>query len=276
MEKTYKYSYKMGENLLTSLAVYNVGHQKCGPGYQWGPGIRNHYCIHHIISGRGFYSVNGTVHRLSAGDTFILYPDTEVKYYADLEEPWEYAWVGFMGTDAASILRSTDFTKKHPFIENGNIPRRVLRKQLNKIYEVKGNSQESAVAMTGSLYTLLSTCMHYAKKEETTKDIQMSYVEKAKSYISTSYSYPITVEDVAAYVGISRSHLFRSFQTYQQQSPKEYLSCFRIKQACLLLKETSLSIAAIAYSVGFENNLYFSKAFKKQMQMSPSQYRKGY
>ncbi|GAA0269489.1 AraC family transcriptional regulator [Faecalicatena contorta] len=275
LEGTYKYSYKAGENLLTSLSVYNVGHQKCGPGYQWGPGVRNHYCIHHIISGSGFYSVNGSTSRLAEGDTFILYPDTEVRYYADREDPWEYAWVGFMGTDAAPIIRATDFTKEKPFIENGGPPRKILQGQLSRIYEVKGNSHEAAVAMTGALYTLLSTFMHYSGNRESARDIQLSYVEKAKAYISTSYSYPITVEDVASYVGISRSHLYRSFQACQQQSPKEYLSSFRVKQACLLLKETSLSIAAIAYSVGFENNLYFSKAFKKQMLVSPTEYRRG-
>ena len=42
--------------------------------------------------------------------------------------------------------------------------------------------------------------------------------------METNYSYPVTVEDVADYVGISRSHLFRSFQTYMNCSPKEYLS----------------------------------------------------
>ena len=74
-------------------------------------------------------------------------------------------------------------------------------------------------------------------------------------------------------VGISRSHLFRSFQTYMNCSPKEFLSQYRIKQACRLLKETDLSVSAIAYSVGFENNLYFSKAFRKQKQISPTLYR---
>lgn len=69
----------------------------------------------------------------------------------------------------------------------------------------------------------------------------------------------MTVEDVADYVGISRSHLFRSFQTYMNCSPKEFLSQYRIKQACRLLKETDLSVSAIAYSVGFENNLYFQR-----------------
>lgn len=275
MEETYKYSYKVGESLLTSLSVYNVGHQRCGPGHQWGPGIRSHYCIHHIIAGKGYYDVGGNTYSLKSGDTFILYPDTEVKYYADGEKPWEYAWVGFMGTDAASIIRATDFTKGHPFIKNGALPKKDLRRLLNRIYELKGNSHEASVAMTGALYTLLALFMHHCVRKEPLKDIQLAYVEKAKDFILTNYSYPITIEDVAAYVGISRSHLYRSFETFQHQSPKEYLSIFRIKQACRLLKETSLSVSAVAYSVGFENNLYFSKAFKKQMLISPTVYRRN-
>lgn len=274
MEGTYKHSYKVGDNLLTSLSVYNVGHQRCEPGYQWGPGVRSHYCIHHIISGCGYYSVNGQTYLLGAGDTFILYPETEVKYYADMENPWEYAWVGFMGTDAASILHSTDFRKEHPYIGKGAPPGSVLKDGLNRIYEVKGNSREAAVAMTGALYTLLAAFMHYAKGREHTKDIRLMYVEKAGTYISANYSYPITVEAVAAYVGVSRSCLYRAFLACLLESPKEYLSNFRIKQACRLLKETSLPVATIAYSVGFENNLYFSKAFKKCMGTSPSFYRK--
>ncbi len=274
MEGTYKHSYKAGENLPNALSVYNVGHQKCEAGYQWGPGVRNHYCIHHIISGSGYYEVNEEIHHLTAGDTFILYPDTEVKYYADMENPWEYAWVGFLGTDADSLIRATDFSKKYPLILKGILPKRMIQKQLETIYDLKGNDYESAVAMTGALYTLMSVFMHYAVQKETVKDSHMVYVEKACAYINTNYSYPITIEDVASYVGISRSHLFRSFQMYQQQSPKEYLTDFRIKKARHLLRETGLSVAAIAYSVGFENNLYFSKAFKSRMNMSPSEYRK--
>lgn len=112
------------------------------------------------------------------------------------------------------------------------------------------------------------------KKKRKKDDLRQVYVERAKDYIASSYSYPITVEDVADYTGISRSYLFRAFQAYQKQSPKEYLTEYRIRQACHLLRETGLSVASIAYSVGFEDNLYFSKAFKKKMQMSPSQYRK--
>ena len=129
--------------------------------------------------------------------------------------------------------------------------------------------------MTGSLYSLLAVFMHYADKNEPEKDSHVMYVEKAMNYIETNYSYPITVEDIAHYVGISRSHLFRSFQNYMSRSPKDYLSGYRIRQACRLLRETDLSVSTIAYSVGFENNLYFSKAFRKQKGMSPSEYRQA-
>lgn len=274
MTQSYKHSYKAREDLMNSLSVYNVGYQKCEPEYQWGPGVRDHYCIHHILSGRGYYSAGDTSCCLTAGDTFIIYPGAAVKYYADKDEPWEYAWAGFMGADAASIIRNTGFSREMPYILKGKIPVEEIRDGLARIYSMKGNTYEASVAMTGQLYSLLAVFIHYSDREDQEKEIQLTYVEKAESYIGTNYSYPITVEDIADYVGISRSHLFRSFQNYVRKSPKEYLSEYRIKQACHLLKETTLSVSAIAYSVGFGNNLYFSKAFKKQKGIGPSEYRK--
>ena len=100
-----------------------------------------------------------------------------------------------------------------------------------------------------------------------------NYVQKGIEYISSNYSYPITIEDIASYVGLSRSHLFRSFETVLQTSPKEYLTDFRIKQACYLLEHTSLSVTAIANSIGFDNGLYFSKTFHKIKGISPKEYR---
>ena len=275
MSESYKHSYKVGENLLNSLSVYNVGYQRCEPNYQWGPGVRDHYCIHHILSGSGYYCTKNVSKHLEAGDTFILYPGVELRYQADADMPWEYAWAGFMGADAASLIRNTEFSRETPYILKGRIPTEKIRDGLERIYNAKGNTYEAAVAMTGEMYSLLAVFMHYAEHEEKEKAIQLTYAEKAESYIETNYSYPITVEEIASYVGISRSHLFRSFQNYMNRSPKEYLTEYRIKQACRLLRETDLSVSAIAYSVGFENNLYFSKAFRKQKGESPSEYRKS-
>ena len=118
MNNNYKNSYIVKEKELVSLSVYNVGFQKCNSLYQWGPGIRDHYLIHYIISGKGHYTLNGKKHFLSAGDAFLVYPNTEITYQADENDPWEYTWVGFTGSDAAMILRATDFCEEKPFIRN--------------------------------------------------------------------------------------------------------------------------------------------------------------
>ena len=272
MNKNYKNSYKVTEKELVSLSVYNVGFQRCDALHQWGPGIRDHYLIHYIISGTGYYRTGKRTYELHAGDSFLVYPNTEVLYYAAEQDPWEYAWVGFTGSDASMILKATDFSPEKPLIPSTPLGDDIHR-QILHIYDARGNEFEHAVEMTGRLYTMLAMFMHGAT-HTTEQNSANSYVQKGIEYISSNYSYAITVEDIADYVGISRSHLFRSFQNYVRKSPKEYLTEYRIKQACHLLKETSLSVSAIAYSVGFANNLYFSKAFKKQKGIGPSEYRK--
>lgn len=274
MNKNYKNSYKVKEKELISLSVYNVGFQKCQPLYQWGPGIRDHYLIHYIISGSGYYITQNQKFELHEGDTFLVYPNTQVTYYANSTSPWEYCWVGFSGTDAPIIMNSTDFTKGTPIIYNtpqGDI----IKKYFLSIYEARGNEFQHAVRMTGQLYTALSLFMKHAKNQESLNSLQ-SYAHKGIAYINANYSYPITIKDIADYVGLSRSHLFRSFETALHLSPKEYLTNFRMKQACYLLEHSDLSINAIATSVGFENSLYFSKMFHKQKGVSPRSYKKKF
>ena len=271
MNQNYKNSYKVTEKELVSLSVYNVGFQKCDPLYQWGPGIRDHYLIHYIISGKGYYKIKNTTFTLQAGDSFLVYPNTEVLYFADESDPWEYAWVGFTGSDASMILKATDFSPEKPIIREtphgSDIHRQILH-----IYDARGNEFEHAVEMTGRLYTTLALFLKSSAKKDT-QLTSATYVQKSIEYISSNYSYAITVEDIADYVGVSRSHLFRSFESVLGQSPKEYLTDFRMKQACYLLEHSSLSITAIANSLGFDNSLYFSKTFHKQKQMSPKEYR---
>ena len=268
----YKNSYKVTEKELVSLSIYNVGCQKCTPLYQWGPGIRDHYLIHYVISGKGYYKVKNKVFSLNAGDTFLVYPNTEVSYYADEKEPWEYTWVGFTGSDASIILNATDFSPSSPVIQKMPFGDSIHR-QLLHIYDARGNQFEHAVEMTGRLYTMLAMFMHGSSKISD-NNTSVTYVQKGIEYISANYSYNITIEDIANYVGLSRSHLFRSFETVLGQSPKEYLTEFRMKQACYLLEHSSLSITAIANSIGFDNSLYFSKTFHKWKNMSPKEYRK--
>lgn len=273
MADVYKQSFKQNYTNNIELSIFNCGIERCAPGQTWGPGIRDHYLIHYIISGSGTYIVGKQQYHLQSGDTFLVYPNTEVTYFADREDPWEYCWVGFTGSDASIILNATDFTREQPVIKDtpeGD----AIKRQLLHIYDARGNEFKHAVEMTGRLYTALALFMHNATKSTESTSVNQ-YVQKGIEYISANYSYPITVEDIASYVGLSRSHLFRSFETVLGQSPKEYLTEFRMKQACYLLEHSSLSVTAIAISVGFDNSLYFSKTFHRANGLSPREYRQS-
>ena len=271
MSDTFKHSYKPLSKDTISLAVYNVGYQKCTPLYKWGAGVRDHYLIHHIIDGKGYYCACSKTYELKKGDTFIIYPNTEVSYWADANNPWEYYWVGFSGNDEEMLLKSTSFSPDLPVISInfGN----KLKNAFLDIYNSKGNKNYQTIKMTGYLYIALSIIIKKSAVKEIT-DQNTKYVRQAIDFIQYNYSSPVCVNDIALSVGISRSQLHRVFIDKLNMSPMKFLADVRIRKACYLLKNTDLSIKSISISVGFLDNLYFSKVFHKSKGISPSEYRK--
>ena len=81
-----------------------------------------------------------------------------------------------------------------------------------------------------------------------------------------------SIDDIAKAVGVSRSHLYRVFMGSVSQSPIDYLTNYRINEACYLLRNSQLSIAEIAVSVGFFDQFYFSRVFKKIKGVPPSKF----
>lgn len=272
MADEFKSSNKVKERSVVSLSVYNVGNQKCTPGYEWGPGIRDHYLIHYVSSGKGTYTVHGITYELEAGDAFLVRPNTEISYRADNKEPWTYYWVGFAGADAGTILDATDFSGKADVIRGISYGDQV-KMHLIRINDSFGNSFAHTVHMTGELYLLLTVLVENAAAAAPVIIDEAEQIRIALDYIDSRYSYPISVENIASYVGVSRSTLFRQFRKYLGISPKEYLDSYRIRRAEYLLRHTDLTIGSISVSVGYDNGLYFSKVFKKATGYTPSTYR---
>lgn len=271
MKNTFKKSYRLEGASYLSLSVYTTGIQKCEPLHQWGPGIRNHYLIHHIVSGKGYYKVNDNIWELHAGDTFLAFPYSEITYYADQKDPWEYYWVGFQGDDADEIIQKSLFSHEKPVLiqsDQGSL----VKEALYDIYSSRGSQYKNSLLMTSMLYRALALFLPDST-DHSSHDLYSSYVTSAVEYIHHNYSYTITIDDIASYIGISRSHLFRAFKLHTGTSPKEYLTNYRIAQACNLLKQSDLSIQSVANSVGFDNGLYFSKVFHQKKGMTPSQWR---
>ena len=95
-----------------------------------------------------------------------------------------------------------------------------------------------------------------------------------KHVIETHYNKDhLSIQEIADDLNVHRSYLTTIFKEFHQISPKEFLYSVRMQRAQQLLTNTDESIKIVAYSVGFSDPLYFSKAFKAYSQLTPSQYR---
>lgn len=271
MADVYKQSFKQNYTSNIELSIFNCGLERCSPGHTWGPGIRDHYLIHFVVAGKGTFEVGGRTWEVSTGDLFFARPNQLIRYTADEQQPWEYSWVGFNGACAHKLTSQLPFTDSEP-VHHAQDPDGIYQ-ALKNIYQSRGLQPQDEAAMVGYLYLFIAALM---KETSTVKPHSTSsssqYVLNAIKYIQFNYSHDISIDDVAKSVGVSRSHLYRVFMLNVGQSPIDYLTEYRINEACKLLRAGNLSIAEVAVSVGFFDQFYFSRVFKRAKGVPPSKY----
>lgn len=98
-------------------------------------------------------------------------------------------------------------------------------------------------------------------------------VERVKGYIDDNYMKKISLNELANIAGFSVSYLSKIFKEETQKSISAYINHVRIENAKKLLRTTDISLVELAYVVGFEEQSYFTKVFKKLEGVSPGKYR---
>lgn len=98
-------------------------------------------------------------------------------------------------------------------------------------------------------------------------------IAKAIKYVEEKISDPdFSVEDLSHEVGMSRVHLYKKLISLTGKSPIEFIRTIRLQHAAQLLEKSQLTVAEVAYKVGFNNPKYFAKYFKEQFNILPSLY----
>jgi two-component system response regulator YesN len=100
-------------------------------------------------------------------------------------------------------------------------------------------------------------------------------LEKSRNYINEHYAEgDISLNTVAEFVGLSPNHFSTVFSQETGETFIERLTGTRLQKAKELLKATTTRASEIAYMVGYNDPHYFSYVFKKNVGMSPSEYRR--
>lgn len=281
--KHYDECYFVDYDSYDDLSLYEVGCQKCLPSYSFGPIIRNNYVLHYIISGEGTLFLDEKEFHVSAHQAFITQPFLPAFYQADADNPWNYIWIHFNGQKAMDLLHRAGITRDHPVFIAQNTASDASAMQYNAcdleqcLLDIL-HHPENEYYCIGTLYRIFQILIdtNSSKSEPSDTDCQLNYIRIVVNYIRKKYADPIHIQEIADYCGLDRSYLSKLFKNATNYSPQEYLIYVRMNKAKKLLKQEDLSIQNIAYSVGYPDPFAFSKIFKKEVGLSPSQYRENH
>ena len=113
-----------------------------------------------------------------------------------------------------------------------------------------------------------------SSKELTISEIDEEFLNKVIDLIEKNIDNAnFDMESFSKNLNVSSSQLYRKIKGIAGVSPNEFIRTYRLREAAKMIKESSLTMTEIAYKVGFNDSLYFSKCFKKQYGVAPSKYR---
>ena len=258
--------------IVCSCGNYRIHKVEKIPTYR--PKGRLDYQILYIASGRAhFFFKEGEETVVTAGHMVLYRPKEMQKYVYYTKDQTDVYWVHFTGSQVKSLLKEHHFPAKDHIIDCGTLPEyaRIFQTMIQEMQLRKPHYQELLNVL---FKQLLITVSRQLLTETTLTSYVQSEIDHAIRYFLTHYNEEINIEEIAASHNMSTSWFIRNFKQYTGMTPLSYILKIRITNAQHLLETTSYNVTEIASFVGYDNPLYFSRLFKNQTGLSPSEYRK--
>ena len=245
------------------------------------------YELVYVVEGFCLHDAYGGVTLLMEGDLFILRPGVAHRYFGNRVTTiyncvfsqqalggWQERLARLPGLER---LFSENPKDRAPRIHLSLSERKRVHKLLRGMLE---ECEERPIGwemrLSGMLISLLvdysrAFCEHVGTEKD--NEAYSIYVAQALTYIDEYYTDPdLSVRAIAAHVGVSGDYLSRQFRQVLGIAAQEYLKRYRFARAMALL-QTELPVGEVASQVGFRSLCHFSREFKKEMGVTPSQYR---
>jgi len=230
------------------------------------------FIVLYCADGRGVLKTNQSSWSVERGDLFILPPGTAHHYKADRETPWSLFWCHFRGSLALDLYEHIDFDDNELVIRQLNYLSLLAR--FNDLVEIARNSYSIAGFIHAGnqlrqILTLIERLKHTKQKTQTG-----IILPKIQQYMRENLNKHLSLEDLALLSHLSKYHFSRKYQLLTGFSPVQHFIHLKMEHACFLLDQADMSISEVAFELGYDDALYFSRVFRKINNISPSQYRK--
>lgn len=231
--------------------------------YQW------FFCIR----GQGELYIDNCRCHIAPGQGFLIYPDTG-HFYRGLTDDWTLHIFAFGGSVCRDMLRSLHMGSSGAchFSDRTVFENHIL--SLLRLHEHSYGSR--ALAFSKECYSFLidlSQCMTHSCEVTYAQDHPI--VLKLVTYMENHYADSISLDTLSELVHLSKDYMCALFKKTTGQTLIHALTNIRIGRARQqLILYPDKKIAAIARECGYESPAYFGKIFKREVGMTPDQYRK--
>ena len=240
--------------------------------YHWDNRVRknSYVLLQYTISGKGSFQTPDHTYPQQAGDLFLVQVPGDSQYsLPDDSECWDVLYLEFSSECLPLLYHIHQSCGPAFHLEASS----TLPEQMKQLYaDAISNQLASVFDNSKAAYAFLLDLADYALEHPA---LSSPRVTLAKNYLDSNYyNTDLNLDEVADAIGLSKYHLCREFNHLYGISPGKYLANLRLQKSCaLLLQNRQHTIAEIASMVGFSNDNYFCKVFRKAFGTTPTQYR---
>lgn len=224
--------------------------------------------LFYVTDGTGILTVNNKKTTLTVGDIFFLFPG--MSFSVTERKDFACIYISFLGMRANMIMDRLAITPYNHFFPGFPEMRAFWKSALHQ-----GEAAPDLISESVLLYTF--ALLADRKRILDGTDALSGAAEvilRIKEYTDTHFSDPsLTLSTVAARFSYNEKYLSTAFKKQMKTNFSTYLNIARCRHACLLMEQKFSSMQDIAHLCGFNDPMYFSRVFKKQMGISPSGYR---
>ncbi|MFC5468525.1 helix-turn-helix domain-containing protein [Cohnella suwonensis] len=232
---------------------------------------RKDFYLSYNLSGPMTVYLKGREHVLRPGSFFWYRPFEEQLYGHRLEKEYLAYWVHFTGYGVEELLNQVGLLENNAFF--AGFDDRIVSLFGEMMDELRDKQAGYELASSSHLSYLFSLISRQLDREVNAKGghVRNEIYESIK-YIHQHYAEEIYVNRLAEISHLSTDRYTALFKRLTATTPNRYIIRFRLQRSRELMKHTSLNIQQIANMVGFEDQLYFSRMFKKHYHKTPSEY----
>ncbi|MBP1976765.1 helix-turn-helix transcriptional regulator [Cohnella thailandensis] len=251
-----------------------LGSNIAKPNYHIGPRISPYYYLLFVLDGEGTFIQGNRTYPLRKNDIFCLFPQVTHEYFTVPDAPLRKAFFAFDGKQALGLLERVGLKPHSPHAAGALTEEAIAR--MREFFDLATHSDRANtdLARLSAFYRVFDALARRpgiigAADPGPSAD----WLQKGLEYLEIHYAGGISIERAAEFVGVERTHFTKTFRKAYGMPPMKYVQQLKMTEAKLLLDQTNYTLSEIALSVGYPDLFSFSKAFKKQEGLSPTQYR---